>query len=189
MELGDGLRLDAALAAANRPGGPASCEYCCTPLRTGTFLGDSDEDDDQNIHAEVWLPSPGIHAHAGLTGFGLRDGYGYPLSYATMLREHTLLEQHFRCDTAEPAEGVAPCPCQYHPVLIEELELARHHMRRWPGPVCRTCWNSRCSSCDNTFTSTSLAAGLDPESHRWVCHECAGEDAFSDAGAPQGAAP
>ena len=68
-----------------------------------------------------------------------------------------------------------PCPCTYHPVLIEERYSHLHACQAWPGPICGSCWAASCV-CGFVFDDVSDATS------RWLsgrlrCPACEGEHA------------
>ena len=60
------------------------------------------------------------------------------------------------------------CPCQYHDVLIEQLDDARAICASWPGPFCNTCWRASCA-CGYVFEDPADARGT-TQSGRLYCY-------------------
>ena len=126
--------------------------------------------------AEVWAP-PGLPVAASVG-----DCHGHPLTWGTILRAHEWLVAHASCSSAgrpaaydsDDAGGGTldppPCPCTYHPVLIEARDIHLLHCHSWPGPTCGTCWAASCA-CGFVFDDVSDAAGRWPTG-RLRCHAC-----------------
>ena len=74
----------------------------------------------------------------------------------------------YESDSDDGAGGGAPCPCSWHPVLIEQLSDDRSIIAAWPGPFCGTCWASECA-CGYVFEAAGDAFGRDSRG-RLVCH-------------------
>ena len=64
--------------------------------------------------------------------------------------------------------GVSPyvltaCACQYHPVLIEELDDARENVQLWSEHIkglCAVCWRVSCCQCEYVFDDDDDAAWM-----------------------------
>ena len=106
-----------------------------------------------------------------------------------MWAAHTLLLQHAACEgggtayDSDDSDGGRPCPCQWHPVMIEEVDDARLTVQRWPGPVCGPCWAATCA-CGYRFDDLEQATSQFQRDNdrRLVCASCA-------AGQPGSAPP
>jgi hypothetical protein len=79
---------------------------------------------------------------------------------APFLREHAPVDDN---------DGAAPCPCQWHEALIDELSNSRADIAAWPGFVCGACYAASCE-CGYVFDDAAHAAGRD-HNQRLVCHE------------------
>ena len=110
-------------------------------------------------------------------GAPITDASGHPLTFGTVLHAHAFLVRHASCQAASrPADyesdddlpADAPCPCSWHPMLLEERSLHEAAVARWPGPFCGTCWAASCQ-CGYTFDARGDAAGVDSRG-RLVCH-------------------
>ena len=118
----------------------------------------------------------------GTTPPAVTDAYGHPLTWGTVWAAHTTLLPHAQCDEigSQPAydsddsdEG-RPCPCQWHEAMIDEVDNARNNVRRWPGPICGSCWRATCA-CGHRFADLADAAARLGRGHdgRLVCDACA----------------
>ena len=114
--------------------------------------------------AEVWTP-PGQPVAASIG-----DCHGHPLTWGAVARAHQWLVAHASCSSAgRPAAydsddpdatlDPPPCPCTYHPTLIEARETHLLTCYAWPGPICGTCWAASCAGCGYVFDDASDAAG------------------------------
>ena len=90
--------------------------------------------------------------------------------------ERVLLVWHASCsqggyasDGDDDYDGAAPCPCQWHDVLIDELTNGRADIAEWPGFICGACYAASCE-CGYVFDDTTHAAGRDRR-QRLVCHD------------------
>ena len=88
---------------------------------------------------------------------------------------HCLLVWHASCPqggggyTSEgDDDDDAPCPCQWHDVLIDELANSRLDIAAWPGFICGPCYAASCE-CGYIFDDVMHAAGRDRR-QRLVCH-------------------
>ena len=123
--------------------------------------------------SERWTP------HGWPVGSSVTDSSGHLLTWGGVRNAHATLTAHASCDSNggvaagyesdEDAggEGPRPCPCQWHPVLIETLDEHRADCARWPGPICGVCWAASCE-CGFVFDDVSDAAGRDADG-RFVC--------------------
>ena len=109
----------------------------------------------------------------------ITDHSGHPLTFGRVLRAHASLVSHASClplpDSLSGAhfdsdDDDAPCPCTWHPVLIDELACDLIDVQTWPGPWCGACWRSSCA-CGYTFDDLADAASAAPDG-RLRCHAC-----------------
>lgn len=80
------------------------------------------------------------------------------------------------------SDDSAACACQYHPVLIEELEDARENVRLWCEHVdglCAICWRVSCCRCEYVFDDDDDAAWF--HLGRPVCGSCLDGDGVASA--------
>ena len=106
----------------------------------------------------------------------ISDAYGHPLTWGSIVDSHRLLVWHASCtqggyasDGDDDNDGAAPCPCQWHDVLIDELANSRADIAAWPGFICGPCYAASCE-CGYVFEDAAHAAGRDNR-QRLVCHE------------------
>ena len=67
--------------------------------------------------------------------------------------------------------GGDPCPCTWHPVMIEAAAGHRMDVDAWPGQVCGVCWAASCV-CGYVFDDVQYAHSRWP-SGRPRCASCA----------------
>ena len=153
--------------AAECPATASRCHGCSRSLATGVVAYEAGEPDADP--AETWTP-PGA-------AVPITDASGHPLTFGAVLSAHAFLVRHASCtsagrpadydsDDAEAAD--APCPCGWHPVLLEERSLHEAAVALWPGPLCGSCWAASCR-CGYTFDALGDAAGVDSRG-RLVCY-------------------
>ena len=166
---------------------------------------DQEEGNDDDAPPEMWPPrARGSWPLACPRPRRVRDPFGYALTWHQVVTCHEYLVAHAECaahaaayhaavDAAAAAAAAAPdaydsdheppqdlppppCPCQYHPVAIEERESCVDVCTAWPGPVCGDCWESQCAGCAYVFDSPLDAASARSADHdRLLCRGCAAE--------------
>ena len=92
---------------------------------------------------------------------------------------HSLLTQHAGCEAAytasltpqaeydsddEDRARASPCWCLMDDEFLVD---ARHACSLWPGPICGSCWVSRCAACPYTFEDPRDAASRDAAADDW----------------------
>ena len=138
---------------------------CSLPLGTG-LVGYPDLHDPDDP-ATTWTALGCV--------FPILDSYGHPLTWGNILSSHAFLVLHASCSSgrtgyasdSDGEDGDAPCPCQWHPAVEDELHASLVSCQRWPGPICGPCWGASCA-CGHVFTSHHDAAGRD-EMDRLIC--------------------
>ena len=151
--------------------GAGTCISCSRPLQTG-LVGYPEVPGYEDDPAEFWTP-PG-------SAFPISDDDGHPLTWGRVRLAHASLVAHASCEAAggeavgfdsddEDAPGSSrPCPCQWHPAVIEELSSHASAVARWPGPICGSCWAASCA-CGYVLEGDGDAVGRDSQG-RYVCH-------------------
>ena len=170
--------LACSLPLSRCPAAYSTCAVCSSTLATGTTSqNDSPADaDEPPAPAETHQP-PGRSA--------VCDAWGYDLTWGTVCAAHDRLVQHASCDAAGRPSGFDSddpdpdfCPCQYHPVLIEQLQDCHFNVLAWMRPadavvpLCSSCWGASCS-CGFVFDTAEDAAGVWPLDGRLRCGPCA----------------
>ena len=176
------------------------CTSCRTPFALGAVGHEAVTEADPDRPAEVWLPPLRFPPQPAppLQPPPIQNPYGYPLTWADVHSAHTELVRHASCPLADDRCGYCtesdsddrPCACQWHDVLIDQLDDARRTCRAWPGPLCGHCWRTSCA-CGHLFLDLVEADHLCPRDadYRLICPSCSAARPEAVRHPPTGAAP
>ena len=166
----------ASLPPSVAPPSDALCRACSVPAhRCPALFSHCQACHVELTPEEVWTP-PGYPEDGSI-----KDDSDYPLTWGRVCSAHAWLVYHASCgdaaggsstlpyDSDEEDGGgpTRPCPCQWHPVAIEERSSHEWACRQWSalvhtngaaaGAVCGPCWAASCE-CGHVFADWREAA-------------------------------